>query len=46
MKTLSQKKTGQPLILDEETDKKIQQYLLTLCEGGVAVISRLLEPVP
>ena len=34
---MPQKKTGQPLILDEETDKEIQQYLLTLCEGGVAV---------
>ena len=37
MKTLPQKKTGRPLILDEETDKEIQQYLLALREAGSAV---------
>ena len=37
VKTLPQKKTGRPLILDEETDKEIQQYLLALREVGGAV---------
>ena len=37
VKTLPQKKTGRPLILDEETDKEIQQYLLALREAGGAV---------
>ena len=46
VKTLPQKKTGRPLILDEETDKEIQQYLLVLREAGGASIVQLLEPVP
>ena len=37
MKTLQQKETDRPLILDEEADKEIQQYLLLLCEAGGAV---------
>ena len=34
---LPQKKTGRPLLLDEQTDREVQMYLLALCEAGDAV---------
>ena len=37
VKALPQKKTGQPLTLDEDTDMEVQQYLLALREAGGAI---------